>query len=72
MGKERVCYRCAKRYPGCHGSCPDYKREKAEDEKKKAAENAEREFSLYMSEHFDRCLTKNYRRKQSNSRYGRK
>lgn len=28
----KCCKGCDSRFPGCHGTCPDYKREKAENE----------------------------------------
>ena len=31
-----------KRYPGCHGTCPDYIKEKAEHDAERAEENRKR------------------------------
>ena len=37
----RCCYGCVapKRYPGCHGRCPEYLEEKAQDDREKAEIN---------------------------------
>lgn len=35
-----------KRYPGCHGSCPDYLAEKAEHERLRAIHDRERDISV--------------------------
>ena len=35
-----------KRYPGCHGSCPEYIEEKAEHEKRKEIYDRERDISV--------------------------
>ena len=44
------CKDCQQRYPGCHGKCETYKREKAAHEEERAALNREREIQhgLYM------------------------
>ena len=40
MGAINCCHFCVppKRYPGCHGHCPDYAAEKAENDRLKAAD----------------------------------
>ena len=44
----KCCYGCVapKRYPGCHGHCPEYLAEKAQDEQKKAQDDIRRKVSL--------------------------
>lgn len=40
--KEKKCFRCDKRYPGCHASCEDYLEWKKSHDALKAEEDAER------------------------------
>ena len=42
------CFGCVapKRYPGCHGSCPEYLTQKAEHDRLKAVYDREREISV--------------------------
>ena len=40
--KEKKCFKCDKRYPGCHAECEDYLKWKEEHDKVKAEEDAER------------------------------
>lgn len=44
MGVIKCCIPCVapKRHPGCHDHCPEYIEEKAEHERKKAAEDKEK------------------------------
>lgn len=44
MSKIECCRDCAppKRRPGCHGSCPEYRMERAELDKKNAADYLKR------------------------------
>lgn len=44
MSKIECCRDCAppKRRPGCHGSCPEYRMERAELDRKNAEENRKR------------------------------
>lgn len=44
MPKIECCRDCAppKRRPGCHGSCPEYRMERAELDRKNAEERAKR------------------------------
>lgn len=52
MGVFECCHYCVppKRYPGCHGKCPDYEAAKEKNDRSKAAEAEERKISngLYM------------------------
>lgn len=43
----KCCQYCVapKRYPGCHGSCPEYLQEKAEYEERKALADKQRKVS---------------------------
>ncbi len=40
--KEKKCFNCESRYPGCHAECEYYLAWKREHDKVKAEENAER------------------------------
>lgn len=40
------CKDCQQRYPGCHGKCETYKKEKAAHEEQRAAQKREREIRL--------------------------
>lgn len=44
------CKDCQQRYPGCHGKCETYKKEKAAHEEQREAQKREREIrqGLYM------------------------
>lgn len=44
MSKIECCRYCTppKRRPGCHGSCPEYRMERAELDRKNAEENRKR------------------------------
>ena len=42
MGYEFSCHGCQKCYPGCHGSCEDYKQDKARYDAQKAQSDKER------------------------------
>lgn len=50
MRRHTVCYRCVapKRFPGCHGTCPEYKLEAEEIEQEKAAIKAKRELESVL------------------------
>lgn len=51
MDKEKApCYKCAKRFPGCHGSCDDYARaDRLHQEEKEKIRQAKAENNIYMS-----------------------
>ena len=40
--KEKRCFKCESRYPGCHAECEYYLAWKKEHDRVKAEENAER------------------------------
>lgn len=42
MGKINCCYKCEKRYLGCHADCEDYKKEKEELTRIREIEKRER------------------------------
>ena len=52
------CFRCEKRQPGCHSSCEDYLRAKAEYEKNRELLrkylDKRIESRSYINEHYDR------------------
>lgn len=51
--KERSCYGCVapKRYPGCHATCPDYAKDDAEHQARKAKERERKHMeSLLVSQ----------------------
>lgn len=49
----KCCYGCVapKRYPGCHGQCPEYKAERAEYDRLKAIHDREQQVNtaIYSS-----------------------
>ena len=45
-----TCENCPDRYPGCHGDCKKYKREKDEYHKAKKWVNKDKEFDAYLIE----------------------
>lgn len=49
----KCCNGCAapKRYPGCHDHCPDYQKEKAEYESKKAAADKQKAIKAGLDAH---------------------
>lgn len=40
------CMGCTKRYPGCHGTCPEYLEDKAKHEELKAKNEKERSLDV--------------------------
>ena len=42
-GKKRCCYKCQKRTQTCHGTCPDYANEMAENKKRLEEAKKDRE-----------------------------
>lgn len=47
----RCCNGCVapKRYPGCHGSCPEYIEEKAENDAQREADNKRRQHNYNLN-----------------------
>ena len=54
---------CPKRYSGCHARCPDYLREKAEHEEKKAAADKRKAIRGGLYEQRAAAVHKAYKRK---------
>ena len=56
----KCCYGCVapKRYPGCHGTCPDYLAEKAKHDEEKAADYQRRRTQGALNEQRYRAITK--------------
>ena len=54
------CHYCVapKRYPGCHGKCPEYLKEKAENEERKAAYYGDRSVTSGLEEQRSDAVTK--------------
>ena len=73
----KCCKGCVapKRHPGCHGHCPEYKKEKVEHEERKAVEDKKRRTDqaifLQRSAAVEKA-TKNRRYSQKNYRRGGK
>lgn len=46
--KDRSCHGCTqpKRHPGCHSTCPDYARDDAEHQERKAAEYKAKQITM--------------------------
>ena len=59
----KCCHHCESRYPGCHDTCSQYQKEKAqyETDKKKAKENITQSPKMYKHD-FDMLV--NYTRKR--------
>lgn len=52
--KIECCRDCQKRHAGCHSTCEDYKREKAELEELRSAMQAQKDSdTIYASYHID-------------------
>lgn len=60
---------CPNRQPGCHGKCEKYKRERAEYDKKKAIENANRMVSQYSIETYGKNFNDLAKRRKNNRGY---
>lgn len=56
----KCCYGCVapKRYPGCHGTCPEYLAEKAKHDEEKAADYQRRQVQGALNEQRYRAITK--------------
>lgn len=54
------CKECKppKRYPGCHGQCPEYLAQKAEHERLKEAENKQKQTSYGITVERTNAVTK--------------
>ena len=63
------CKDCTDRHPTCHSTCEKYLGEKAEDEKRKAAEAGDRAFRVYMMETIVKRSTENLKRKKRYNNY---
>ena len=73
----KCCKGCVapKRYPGCHDRCPEYKKEKAEYEQRKAAEDKKKftDQAIYLQKaEAVAKATKSRRYSQKNYRRGSK
>ena len=51
-GLFECCHQChpPKRYPGCHSDCPEYLKDKAEYDKRKAAEDEKKQIAIGLRE----------------------
>lgn len=63
----KCCKPCVppKRYPGCHAVCPEYIKEKAEDEEKKEAERKRRAVDAGIRDQRVRGVTKSLKRRKT-------
>ena len=61
--KKACCYKCEKRVPGCHGSCEDYKRFKAENDAKKQEKGIDEYVIERTIKKREKYLAKNRKRK---------
>ena len=62
----KCCYGCTapKRYPGCHSHCPDYAKEKAADDAKKAEERKKRDIEYAIIGQRGRAVMKAMKHRQ--------
>lgn len=60
MGKINCCNGCVppKRNPYCHGSCPEYAEEKAENDRQKAIEYEKKQISRGLYEQRQNAVEK--------------
>lgn len=58
------CKDCQKRHPACHGSCPEYLKEKAEHE----AEREQRNREIYIQNQLYQQIETGVRKKQRHNR----
>ena len=56
----KCCYGCVapKRYPGCHGTCPEYLAEKVKHDEEMAADYQRRKTQGALNEQRYRAITK--------------
>ena len=64
------CYECVapKRHPGCQDHCPGYAKGLARHNKRKAAENADREVRMYVQDIYAKNKAADAKRKQKQGR----
>ena len=63
----KCCYYCTNdRYPGCHGKCEKYKKEREEFDREKALADADREVRNYEIEKISKGLAINAKKRASN------
>lgn len=64
----KCCRYCVapKRYPGCHGTCPEYLKERAEYDRLKAIDDKKRQTSIQLYDHRITALRKMLRKKRVN------
>lgn len=55
---EFPCKDCEKRYPGCHGTCPEYQKTKKEHDERKAIADKDKYTQQNLYLHKAECLGK--------------
>lgn len=65
-----TCKGCGDRFPGCHGSCKKYQREKAEHEARRAKEAARRAVETGLRDQRTAAVTKATRNRRKGKQYG--
>ena len=62
----KCCQPCVppKRHPGCHDTCPDYIKEKAEDAEKKEKDRKRRAVAAGLRDQRDRSVCKALKRRK--------
>ena len=70
--KERSCYKCVapKRYPGCHATCPDYARDDAEHQERKAEELRQKQLESNLYCQREQAIRRTERHKKGAKGYG--
>ena len=66
-----TCKDCPNRYPGCHGKCEKYQKERAEWDRIKAASEAERDGWRYVSENAAKARSDRAKYERKNRPYRR-
>ena len=69
----KCCHGCMapKRYPGCHGTCPEYLKEKAEYDAKMAEDYKRRKLNQDLNEQRYRAITKLTKSKRKHKEDGK-
>lgn len=56
MAIIKSCKNCGKRFPGCHGTCPDYLAERAEYDRLKAKNDREKQIQIGITTERSRAV----------------
>lgn len=64
---KRSCYGCIppRRHPGCHATCPDYEKDDAEHQERKAAENKRKKILYGLTGQRTSAVAKAYKKRKA-------